>query len=469
MPTWLAIAIFSLLSLPPPKPIRLEAEAAQLVGVHVATSRKGYSGTGYVTGFDHDGARIVFTTQAQAGIYEARIGYSAPFGEKGYGLVVNGTVLSGMFPGTGDAFAVHAAGKIALRSGVNTLAIEKGWGYYDIDYLELTPAAAPRPLHKPSKTLSDPKATASARALMRSLVGRYGSGTLSGQYDHAESDYIRAITGRIPALLGDDFMDYSPSRIARGAQPDRTTEGMIAAARAGQIVTMSWHWNAPKDLLDREFTNARGETVDARWYKGFYTYATTFDVQRALADPGSEDYRLLLRDMDAIAVQLQKFAAADIPVLWRPLHEAEGGWFWWGAKGPDAFKKLWRLLYDRLTRLKSLHNLIWVYNGVKPEWYPGDAYVDIVGVDAYPSDPGDPLSETWEALLQRFDGRKLLAVTEFGGVPDVETMRRYGVRWAYFVSWTGDLGPKKLSKEALARLYRSPAVINRDGLRPAIP
>ena len=86
------------------------------------------------------------------------------------------------------------------------------------------------------------------------------------------------------------------------------------------------------------------------------------------------------------------------------------------------------------------------------------------GVDAYPADVTDPLSATWDALIQRFDGKKLLAITEFGGVPDVEKMRRYGDRWSYFVSWTGGLGPQKLSKEALSRIYRSRAVLTRDQL-----
>ena len=164
--------------------------------------------------------------------------------------------------------------------------------------------------------------------------------------------------------------------------------------------------------------------------------------------------------MDVIAVQLQRLSDAHVTVLWRPLHEAEGGWFWWGAKGPGPFKQLWRLMHDRLTNVHHLHNLIWVdCSGLNPDWYPGDAYVDVVGVDAYPSDVTDPLSATWDTLTKEYGGRKLLALTEFGGVPDVEKMRRFGVRPSYFVSWTGDLGPKKNATEALTRIYQSEAVV----------
>ncbi|HLV81690.1 MAG TPA: glycosyl hydrolase [Chthonomonadaceae bacterium] len=451
----------------PQKAIHLEAEDGRLVGVHVATTRKGYSGSGYVTGFDHDGARIVFTVPARAGIYEARIRYGSPFGEKGYALTVNGTSFSGMFPYTGDTFAVHSAGKVELKDGVNVLTIEKGWGYFDIDSLDLLPAAAPPPPRRTPVTLSDPQATARARALMAFLVSRYGKDMLSGQYSIEDCNYVRAVTGKTPAILGGDFMDYSPSRIAHGAKPDGTTEQLIAAAKAGQIVTLSWHWNAPKDLLDKTYKDAQGHEVDARWYKGFNTNATTFDLRAALADSNSEDYRLLLRDMDAIAAQLKKFAVANIPVLWRPLHEADGGWFWWGAKGPEAFKTLWRLMYERFTKAHGLHNLVWVCNSVRPDWYPGDAYVDIVGIDAYPA-PSDPLSGTWEALQRQFDGRKLLAITEFGGAPDVEKMRRFGAAWSYFVSWSGELGARKLTKTDLIRIYRSRAVLNRHDVESAL-
>ena len=101
----------------------------------------------------------------------------------------------------------------------------------------------------------------------------------------------------------------------------------------------------------------------------------------------------------------------------------------------------------------------WDSSGGDPDWYPGDAYVDVMGVDAYPPDVTDPLSATWETLTKNYGGRKLLALTEFGGVPDVAKMRRFGVFPSYFVSWTGDLGPKKNAKDALTRIYQSEAVV----------
>ena len=441
--------------------IRLEAESALLHGPHVANDRTGYSGSGYVTGFEKDGDRIIFHFQAKAGIYVAHIHFCTPSGEKGSELKVNGASYSLMFPSR-NSFSELDAGLVELKSGDNTLSIEKGWGWFEVDSVTLKPAAVSSKLKPLRAKLSDTQASIEAKNLYSTLLRSYGSKAFSGQYDKKDCDYVRAIAGVTPAILGDDLMDYSPTRVGHGSMPKDTTERLIQAAKAGQIVTLSWHWNAPSHLFDREITDAQGNKVDARWYKGFMAYASSFDLAKALANPQSDDYKLLLSDIDAIAVQLKKLQTAKVPVLWRPLHEADGGWFWWGSKGAESFKKLWRLLHSRLTKANGIHNLIWVNSsGTKPEWYPGDDVVDVVGVDAYPSDPSDPLSNTWATLLQQFDGKKPIALTEFGGVPDIQRMQRFGVRWAYFVSWTGSLGAKKLSPADLKRCYTQKSVINR--------
>jgi mannan endo-1,4-beta-mannosidase len=257
-------------------------------------------------------------------------------------------------------------------------------------------------------------------------------------------------------------MDYSPSRLEFGVQIKETSEDIIKLARPGYVLTISWHWNAPSGLLDKMITGPDGKEVDARWYKGFNTNATTFDIAATLADENSLDYKLILRDIDAIAAQIKKFDDAKIPILWRPLHEAEGKWFWWGAKGPEPFVQLWRLMHDRLTNHHNLHNLIWVYTGgIDAAWYPGDEYVDIVGLDAYPPDVRDPLSEFWDSLRMQYGDRKILALSEIGGVPDIDRMRRHGVHWAYFTSWTGGVGPRKMTDEQLRQIYTSQNVTNR--------
>ena len=313
-------------------------------------------------------------------------------------------------------------------------------------------AAAPVP-----EKLADPLAAPAARVLMQNLVNDYGRRTWSGQHEARAIPFIEKTTGRRPLIVEGDLVNYSPSRVARGSQPTNYTENLITLAKAGHVIACCWHWNAPTNLLD---------TPDQPWWRGFYTPATTFDLAKALADTNSADYGLLLRDIDTIAVQLKKLSDANIPVLWRPLHEAPGGGFWWGAKGPQPFKQLWRLLFHRLTTDHGLHNLIWVFSTDKPnlnfEWYPGDDVVDVIGFDGYPKDRTDVLKPAWERFMKRFDGNKLIALTEFGGVPDIERMQQHDVRWAWFASWTGEFGPSGPASSptnVVVRTYQSPTVV----------
>ena len=215
--------------------------------------------------------------------------------------------------------------------------------------------------------------------LMNYLCDMYGRKILSGQYCDGgmygmENAAIwRATGGKFPAVLGLDLIDYSPSRVENGSV-SKATEYAIEYWKAGGIVTLTWHWNAPEKYLT------------GIWYKGFYTDQTNIDLAAIMNGNDAEGYALLLSDIDAIAEQLKVLQDADVPVLWRPLHEASGGWFWWGAQGSEAYVRLYRLLYDRLTNLHGLDNLIWVWNGQDAAWYPGDDVVDIIGEDIYPGE-----------------------------------------------------------------------------------
>ncbi len=443
-----------------PAVIRLEAESGQRAGgVTVVNSEAGFSGAGYVTGFLEDADRVTLTFTAPAGFYEIAIRYRSP--PKGLLFEVNGLAHSGMLADSRGAFAEQRFGKVELHDGANTIAIHGGWKHYEIDRVDLTPVAALPALRLPAATLGDPQSTPAARALMAYLAEQYGRRTLSGTLEGPDVDFVRDVTGQLPAIVAGDMSNLTTTPIRYMGVVPGETEHMIERARQGHVLSYCWHWRAPSGLLDTTLVSPDGTKEDARWYMGFYTHATTFDLQAVLAHPESPDYALLLTDIDMVAGELRKLADRDIPVLWRPLHEAEGGWFWWGAKGPQPFIQLWRLLHDRLTRVHGLHNLIWVYTGTaNPDWYPGDDVVDIVGVDQYPDDVRDPLSAIWDDVQARFGSRKLVALSEFGGVPDLAMARRYGVTWAYFASWNKDLGPRKMDRATLKRIYTDPQVIN---------
>ena len=278
-----------------------------------------------------------------------------------------------------------------------------------------------------------PSPNAETDSLYNLLSRIYGKVILSGQYGGAtEFDHINTISGKTPVIRGFDLIDYSPSRVEHGATSSETEKAIDWSHQRG-IVTFCWHWNAPKDLIDQP---------GKEWWRGFYSDATTFDLTVAMNDSTSEEYALLIRDIDSIAVQLKKLQSAHVPVLWRPLHEAEGKWFWWGAKGAGPCKWLWKLLFTRLVEYHSLHNLIWVWTSTAStdamSWYPGDAYVDIVGADIYlPAGTYGSNFVTFDNLASLYGGRKIIALSENGPVPDPEKLFRESAGWSWFSTWSG--------------------------------
>lgn len=431
-----------------------EAENGTLTGTSVATSIPGYSGSGYVTSFDNDGDSLTVTVSPpSAGLYQIKIRYHSPYGHKQAYLFVNGAAAGNVDFAQTTGFTEIAVTKALLNKGANTIRLDKGWGMYEIDYFAIEPAATP-PAHQVSKALVNPAASPATKSLMSYLVDNYGKKILSGQQDYSNVAWIQNNLGKKPAVVGFDLMDYSPSRVEFGASTTEI-EKAIDWDLQGGIVTFVWHWNAPKDLI-----NQPGK----EWWRGFYTDSTTFDVQYALDHPDSEDYALLLRDMDAIAVQLKRLQDANIPVLFRPLHEAEGGWFWWGAKGAEPCKELYRILYDRLTNYHHLNNLIWVWNSLSPDWYPGDDVVDIVSYDSYPL-AGDysPQVGKYDQLVSLVRDRKLVAMTENSAIPDPDLLPVYHADWSWFTTW-GAFDGNANSLDHLKKVYNHDYVVTLDEL-----
>ncbi|MFJ6214722.1 glycosyl hydrolase [Streptomyces sp. NPDC092296] len=434
-----------------------EAEDGVLQGVTVASDAPGYTGTGYVDGFDESGDQVTITVpDSPGGLYDLSLRYRAPYGDKKTTLLLNGAGAGEVSLSGTEQFADAPAGKVLLKAGRNTITVQNDWGWYQVDSISLAPVQ-PRAAHQVTGDLVDPQATPEARSLMRYLADHYGKDLLSGQQDMDSVQWLQDHVGRAPAIAGLDMMDYSPSRVERGTA-SQEVEHALDWDRQGGITAFVWHWNAPSHLVDQP-----GE----EWWRGFYTDATTFDLAAALADPSSEDYRLLLRDIDAISAQLSRLQDAQVPVLWRPLHEAEGGWFWWGAKGPGPAKQLYRLMYDRMVNHNHLHNLIWVWNSVSPDWYPGDDVVDVVSADSYPP-AGDhgPVSATYDQLLSLGHDGKLAALAEVGSIPDPELTRAYQADWSWFTTWSGDFltDGNSNSLDFLKRVYDDSRVITLDEL-----
>lgn len=412
----------------------IEAEDGTLTGTSKSTSHAGYSGTGFVTGFDADGDKVTMTKTVSApGLYNLYIRYASPSGDKFNFVHVNGSNVGSIsFPATGS-FKETLAGKIFLKQGANTIAIVKDWGYFEVDNIRLEKTEA-SDFDNIAENLVTPNPSEEADSLYRFLSKVYGKVILSGQWGGSnEFNKIASASDRTPLIRGFDLIDYSPSRAEHGATSSETENGIDWYEQNG-IVTFCWHWNAPKDLIDQP---------GKEWWRGFYTEATTFDVTKAMNDNTSDEYNLIIRDIDVIAVQLKKLEDAHVPVLWRPLHEAEGGWFWWGAKGPDACKWLWKLVFDRLVNHHNIQNLIWIWTSTGTSdalnWYPGDEYVDIIGADIY-LPKGDYSSSfvTFDNMVSLYEGRKIITLSENGTIPDAESLFDEGAAWSWFCTWGGD-------------------------------
>ncbi len=159
----------------------------------------------------------------------------------------------------------------------------------------------------------------------------------------------------------------------------------------------------------------------------------------------SAEYQAVIRDIDIVAGYLKTLSDKGVPVLWRPLHEASGKWFWWGYKGSKACRALYHLLYNRLTVTHELHNLIWVWTTDEAadalDWYPGDEYVDIVGRDYYyyPREANHgSLVASFEKVKEIFEGKKIVALSENGSIPHPDSLVSDGAGWSFFMPWYGD-------------------------------
>ena len=154
------------------------------------------------------------------------------------------------------------------------------------------------------------------------------------------------------------------------------------------------------------------------------------------------------------------------------MHEASGGWFWWGAKGAGPYKELYIYLYNQLTNVYGCHNLIWVWNGQNPEWYPGDEYVDIIGEDLYLDRHSRSASASkFSEILEYSGGKKMIALSENGVIFDIDNVIAAGTKWAWFDTWNGSFITKNgkfsdeyTEEEVLKKTYQSEYVITLDEL-----
>jgi len=375
----------------------------------------------------------------ESGLYELFVRYAEPYdkNKKVQYLNVNDSNQGEVSFAYTLGWKEISAGVVKLNKGTNNIEFESYWGYTYFDYLIVKPADESITNLKVEKKLVNPNATKEAKSLISYLVDVYGKHILSGQQElcgshnyegsEAEFTYIKEKTGRMPAVRGFDFMNFRGNGLL---WDDLCAERVIEWYKVkGGIPTVCWHWFSPGNI---------GKSADS----SFYTENTSFSISKALTS-GTAENTALLNDIEFMAGKFKQLQDAGVPVLFRPLHEAEGGWFWWGAEGPENCVKLYRLLYDKFTNKYGLNNLIWVWTSytyeTSPKWYPGDDVVDIVGYDKYNAKDGLPngsaISSTFYNLVQLTSGNKIVTMSENDTIPQVSNLTNEMAGWLYFCPW----------------------------------
>lgn len=263
-------------------------------------------------------------------------------------------------------------------------------------------------------TLSNPDADEITSKLYDYICDSFGNTILSGQQESTwmdsvdyEMNYIQKNTGKLPAIRGLDFMGGDFNGVVQ-----RSKDWWAK----GGIVTICWHTG-----------------VNGGAYNDSLNDSPNFSK---LFDENSSEHKAMIANWDKAAEALKELRDAGVPVLWRPFHEFDGQWFWWGKGGSSNFVKLWQMMYDRFTNVHGLDNLIWVLgyaDNVKSGWYPGDEYCDIIGSDTY-NNSNLTHKNAWTKLKNMNTG-KPAAFHECGNLPSEEALKRDGCMWSWFMVW----------------------------------
>lgn len=303
----------------------------------------------------------------------------------------------------------------------------------------------------------NPNATPEAKALLESLYTSVDEGKIiSGLHHnmlnmpHYLSDLVRIddACGKEPLIWGGDL----------AWDADKVVEMATDQYKSGHIITLMWHAARPMDKGPVNFKNqTQGDFSDAEFEQ--------------LITPGTEMNLSWLAQVDSISTYLKVLRDRNIPVIWRPFHEMNGEWFWWGWRlGEKGFPVLYRMLYDRMVNHNHLDNLLWVWNANAPRmirrdtaldyelFYPGNDYVDILATDVYNRD--------WKGShhddLVKLGGGKLVALGELGSLPAPDYLQKYN-KFAWFMIWTGFTNERYNSLDEIKAVFDMPATVCFEG------
>jgi mannan endo-1,4-beta-mannosidase len=300
-----------------------------------------------------------------------------------------------------------------------------------------------------------PGTTPEATRLLEYLYEKYGKFTLSGQHNQLHrmsdsSEAVQQVTGKYPAVWGGEW-GFSDERhnVDNIAFRPALMEEIYAQHAAGRIVVITYHQANPRVGEPCDFEEGvLGNLTDAEW-NDLFTEGTRFR-------------QTWETHVDRLAKALLTLQAKNIPIIFRPYHEMNGGWFWWGGDA-ERFKQLWTLIYDRYVNHHGLRNLLWAWNPDKPhpgveDFFPGHETVDLLGTDIYPNaDRADTYPQEWYDRMIALTNGKPLALSENSVVPSPADLDRQP--WSYWMGWD-NLTQTANTNDMLIAAFEDPRVIS---------
>lgn len=287
-----------------------------------------------------------------------------------------------------------------------------------------------------------PQPSREAVAVYRLLNDYKNQYILSGQQDSymdGTTAYVNKVTSKYPAIRGFDFMTQSHN----GSEVYFATKWW----KSGGIPTIMWHWGAP----------TMGE--------GFEASQKKINIDNCFIE-GTAEYQAFWSELIAKGKLLTQLRDSGVPVIWRPFHELNGGWFWWGKGGPLKFKKLWTTMFNYYTKDLHLNNLIWTLcytSEPNSFWYPGDSCVDIIGSDLYNGGDG-PQELMYDKVAQISNVNLPIAYHECGLPPQPEQCIEQNAMWSWWMEWSGTEWIKSIDVNYLQYLYNHDVIVSRDEL-----
>ena len=449
---------------------KMEAESAAYENCKLVEDGK-YS-EGKALELTESNAKITFTYgAAESGKYTITVGYDGLYGDKVVNLSVNGNAATFNTTEKGPGEAV--VGTYLMSQGDNTIVITPNWTWFRIDYITIANSESTVQFDI-AQTPLDAKASDAAKTVYTFLYDNFGkktiSGIMTGDMDKANGDVtqhpdVQAVyqaSGKYPALVGFDFMNATGIN-ENDAWYKEYTDKSIALAkdlyRRGGLPAFTWHWRDPSRKTGEFYSNDQVKTP------------CTVKISEAMNADGSWNtssdlYANIIKDIDTIADYFLALQELGIACIFRPLHEASGGWFWWGTDGAANFVKLYQLIVDEMVNQKGVHNVIWVWNPCTVndgDWNPGADYYDVAAIDIY-NNAYDYSSNyaAFDKLRSLTNGKKLIALSENGPIPDIDKEFAEDAVWSWWMPWYQTWGGNfvdKTSKEEWTKCMGDDRVI----------